>query len=43
MLEINYTLNFKKLLKITPKLKKYLRQKMKLEKILNVNKATIDK
>jgi hypothetical protein len=43
MLETNYTLNLKKLLKITPKLKRYLWQKMKLEKTLNVNKATIDK
>jgi hypothetical protein len=31
------------LLKITPELKKYLQQKLKLEKTHNVNKATIVK
>ncbi len=43
MLETNYTLNLRQLLKITPKLKRYLRQKLKLEKTQNVNKSTIDK
>jgi hypothetical protein len=43
MLETSYTLNLGQLLKITLKLKKYLWQKLKLEKIHNVNKTTTDK
>ncbi len=43
MLETNYTLNLGQLFKIAPKLKRYLWQKLKLEKIQNVNKATTDK
>jgi hypothetical protein len=40
MLEINYTLNLGHLLKIGPKLKKYLQQKVKLDKTQNVSKTT---
>jgi hypothetical protein len=43
MLKTSYTLNLGHLLKITPELKKYLWEKLKLEKIQNVNRATIDK
>jgi hypothetical protein len=43
MLETSYILNLEQLLKITPKLKKYLWQKLKPKKTQNVNKATIDK
>ncbi len=43
MLETSYTLNLGQLFKIALKLKKYLWQKLKLEKIWNVGKATIDK
>ncbi len=43
MLKINYTLNLKKLLKIAPKLNKYLWQKLKLKKTQNISKTTIMK
>ncbi len=43
MLETSYILNLGHLLKITPKLKKYLWQKLKLEKTHNVSKATTNK
>jgi hypothetical protein len=43
MLKINSTLNLKQLLKITPKLNKYLWQKLKLKKTQNVSKTTIEK
>jgi hypothetical protein len=43
MLKTNYTLNLGQLLEIAPKLKRYLWQKLKLEKIHNVSKATIEK
>jgi len=43
MLKASYTLNLGHLLKITPELKKYLWEKLKLEKIQNANRATIDK
>jgi hypothetical protein len=40
MLETNYNLNLRQLLKITPRLKRHLRQKLKLEKIQNLSRAT---
>jgi hypothetical protein len=43
MLETNYTLNLGQLLKIAPKLKRYLWQNLKLEKIQNLSRATIKK
>jgi hypothetical protein len=43
MLETSYIFNLGNLLKITFKLKKYLWQKLKLEKIQNFNRATTDK
>jgi hypothetical protein len=43
MLETNYTLNLRQLLKITFELKRYLSQKLKLEKTQNVSKATTNK
>jgi hypothetical protein len=43
MLETNYTLNLGQLLKMTPKLKKYLWQIMKLDKPWNVTKVVIEK
>ncbi len=42
MLEASYTLNLGQLLKITPELKRYLWQQLKLEKIQNVKKVTIE-
>jgi hypothetical protein len=43
MLETNYALNLRWLLKIALELKKYLSQKLKLEITQNVSKATTDK
>ncbi len=43
MLETNYTLNLRQLLKIAHELKRYLWQKLKLEKTQNVSKTTIEK
>ncbi len=43
MLETSYVLNLGQLLKIAPKLKRYLWQKLKLEKIQNLSRTTIDK
>jgi hypothetical protein len=43
MLETSYNLNLGQLLKIAPKLKKYLWQKLKLEKIQNLNRAITNK
>jgi len=43
MLETSYTLNLGQLLKIAPKLKRYLWQKLKLEKTQNLSRATTDK
>jgi hypothetical protein len=43
MLETSYTLNLGQLLKIALKLQKYLWQKLKLEKIQNLNRATTNK
>jgi hypothetical protein len=43
MLEKNYTLSLGHLLKIAPKLKRYLWQKLKLKKTHNLNRVTIDK
>ncbi len=43
MLETSYTLNLGQLLKIAPKLKRYLWQKLKPKKIQNLGKATINK
>jgi hypothetical protein len=43
MLEISYTLNLGQLFKIALELKRYLWQKVKPEKIRNVNIATINK
>jgi hypothetical protein len=43
MLEISYTLNLKHLLKIAPELERYIWQKLKPEKIQNLNRTTIDK
>ncbi len=43
MLETSHTLNLGHLLKITPKLKKYIWQKLKPKKIQNVSKTTIVK
>jgi phage terminase large subunit len=40
MLETSYTLNLGQLLKVALELKRYLWQKLKLEKIQNVNRAT---
>ncbi len=43
MLETSYTLNLGQLLKIAPKLKRYLWHKLKPNKIQNLSKATIKK
>jgi hypothetical protein len=43
MLETSYILNLGQLLKITPKLKKYLWQRLKQHKIHNVSKTTTNK
>ncbi len=43
MLETSYTLSLGQLLVIAPDLKRYLWQKLKLEKIQNSSKATTDK
>ncbi len=43
MLETNYTLNLGHLLKITPKLNRYLWNKLKLKKTQNVSKTTTKK
>jgi hypothetical protein len=43
MFKKNHTLNLGQLLKIPPKVKKYLWHKLKPEKIENVSKATTDK
>ncbi len=43
MLKTSYILNLGQLLKIAPKLKRYLWQKVKLEKTQNVSKVTINK
>jgi hypothetical protein len=40
MLETNYTLNLGQLIKITPKLKRYLWQKLKPKKTQNVCRTT---
>jgi ribosomal protein S4 len=41
MLETSYTLSLGQLIKIALKLKKYLWQKLKLEKTQNLNRTTI--
>ncbi len=43
MLETNYTLNLRQLLKIVPELKKYLWHKLKPKKTQNVNKINTKK
>jgi hypothetical protein len=43
MLETNYTLNLGQLLKIAPKLKRYIWQKLKPKKIQNLSRTTINK
>ncbi len=43
MLETNYILNLGQLLKIAYELKRYLQQKLKLEKIQNVSRTIIEK
>jgi hypothetical protein len=43
MLEISYTLNLGHLLKIAPKLKRYLWQTLKPKKNKNLNRTTTDK
>ncbi len=43
MFETSYTLNLGQLLEIALELKKYLWQKLKLEKTQNLNRTTIDK
>jgi hypothetical protein len=43
MLETSYTLNLGQLLKIAPKFKIYLWQKLKPKKTQNLNRITIDK
>jgi hypothetical protein len=43
ILETSYTLNLRQLLKINLELKRYLWQKLKLEKTHNVSKTTIKK
>jgi hypothetical protein len=43
MLETSYTLNLGNLLKIVPRLKRYLWHKLKLDKTQNPSKTTTDK
>jgi hypothetical protein len=43
MLKTSYTLNIGQVLKIAPKLKRYLWQKFKLDKTQNVSKTTTNK
>jgi hypothetical protein len=43
MLETSYTLDLRQLFKITPKLKRYILQKLKLEKTQNLSRTTKDK
>jgi hypothetical protein len=43
MLETSYTLNLAQLIKIVPKLKRYLWQKLKPRKTQNVSRTTINK
>jgi hypothetical protein len=43
MLKISCTLNLGQLLKIAPKLKRYILQKLKPKKTLNLNKTTTKK
>ncbi len=43
MLETSYNLNLGHLLEITPKLKRYLWQKLKLDKTQILNRTTIEK